>query len=246
MTLFLLLGCPGKHFRGEEPTGEELFSRYNEALIVGDLGAWERSEQRVEYGAFSMPRQGINSPMVMRLERPNHFAVVFEFPGIGRFEEGYDGNMAWSLDPTQGPRIKDEEEAARAAFDGAFDGEVNWQERYTDFRVVGLDDCNDTGAWEVRMTTALGDERRYWFDAKTGLLVCSMIEVKGAFGSVKTRSTYSDYEEVEGLLTPKTVVQEAMMMEIVMTMEHIDLDPREFEPIAPPVEVRALLEDEGP
>ena len=96
------------------------------------------------------------------------------------------------------------------------------------------------------MATVLGDDRSYWFDAKTGLIVCSMIEVKGAFGSVKTRISYSDYEEVEGMLVPKTIVQEAMMMEIVMTMDHIDLDPREFDPIEPPAPVRALLEDQAP
>ncbi len=239
----LSLACHGRGVRGEQPTGEELFAAYIEATHVGDDGAWERSDKRVQHGTFSMPRQGISSTMVARFERPDHFMVAFEFPGIGHFEDGYDGEVAWSVDPTQGPRIKDPDEALRTAFDASFDGDDGWQDRYTDFRVMGLDECEDKGAWEVRMATSLGDERRYWFDRKTGLLACSRIEVKGAFGSVKTNNVYRDWEEVEGRLVPMTTVQEAMMMEIVMTTELIDLDPREFEPIEPHELVKELLED---
>ena len=241
MIIALLLACPGKRLGGDDPSGEELFTRYTEALLVGDDSAWDRSQRRVDHGTFSMPRQGITSSLEARYERPDHFVVRMDFPGIGLFEEGYDGELGWAVDPTQGPRVKDPEESLRFAFDAAYEGDLNWEERYTEFRVMGLETCQDQPAWEVRAVTVLGDERTLFFDKKTGLMTCSVIEVKGGFGSVKTRNQYLDYEEVEGRLVSRKLIQEAMMLELVLESDVIDLSPREFEPIAPPPEVAELL-----
>jgi hypothetical protein len=244
MTFLLLLACPGKRLPGDTPTGEELFTAHIEASIVGDDSAWDRATTRIDHGSFSMPRQGIESDMLARYERPNHYAVRFDFPGIGLFEEGFDGTTAWSVDPTQGPRVKEGDEVLRAAFDASFDGDLDWQERYTEFRVMGLEECNGEPAWEVRAITKFGDERRFWFDRKTGLIGCSTIEQKGAFGSVKSHNRYEDYTEFDGRLLPATLVMEAMMLEIVMQTDVVDLDPREFEAIAPPLDVQALLDED--
>jgi hypothetical protein len=96
---------------------------------------------------------------------------------------------------------------------------INYTLKGHQAELMGKDTVHGVVCNKIRLTTANGKEIRYWLDAQTHLLVQSAIKTTGNFfGRSGDRTVvtapsegdlitlYSDYQGVEGILFPHTIV----------------------------------------
>lgn len=67
---------------------------------------------------------------------------------------------------------------------------------------------NGKPAFEVKMTSKTGVVDHYYFDAASGILTAVKNFIQSANGVQVSKSSFSDYREVDGILTPFSTLGE--------------------------------------
>jgi hypothetical protein len=199
------------------PSGESLIKRCIES--EGGTKAIERAQTEVMTGTVELIGHNLSGPLQI-FEQGNKSYTVIELPGIGKIEEGFNGEVAWESNVLQGPRVKDGEELEAAKREARISLLGDWKDFYKSADTVGAEDVNGKSAWKVRMTPTEGKGvEQFFFDRTTGLLVKMTQTLPTALGDIPVEMTMGDYREVDGIKTPFLMTQVAMGQNMAM---HID------------------------
>lgn len=218
LVLFLLasLGAASLVVAADLPSGESLIARCIER--EGGTQAVERAQSAVMTGSVELVGHNISGPLEIYQQGDKAYTVI-ELPGIGKIEEGFDGEVAWEANILQGPRIKDGEELEAAKRASRMSVLGAWQEYYKTAVTVSAEDVDGKPAWKVNMTPKHGSVEQFFFDKETGLLVKIMQTLATALGEIPVEMTIGDYRGVDGIQTPFLMTQSAMGQNMRM---HID------------------------
>lgn len=156
-------------------------------------------------GTMSIPSQGINAEMNVLIATDQGMRLVMEIPGLGAFEQGMTGDVAWSSNMMEGPKILEGAEAEQFQKQGDIYADLHWDQYYQSITYIGeetvtMPDDSEiaTNALELRSITD-GTVSTSYYNAETGLLVKSVTEVTIAGGAKIPSTSYtSDYREVGG------------------------------------------------
>ncbi len=226
-------------FAADLPTGESLLQRYIDRS--GGAAAYAQAKNMSSSGTVEMAGRNISGTVTIFEEGEKSYTSM-EFPGIGKVEEGYDGETAWEDSALEGPRILEGDEKASAKRAATLALITSWREVYTDAHTVGEADVDGKPAWKVEMTPNEGRPETFFFDKESGLLVRISAVLSTVMGEIATESTMSDFRPVDGILTPFVMTEKAMSQNIVMRFSKIaynaDIPPNRFDL---PAEVKAKL-----
>jgi hypothetical protein len=139
-----------------------------------------------------------------------------DFPGIGKVEEGFDGETAWEDSALEGPRLLEGDEKAAAKRAATLALITSWREVYKEARTNGESDVDGKPAWKVEMMPKEGKPETFFFDKASGLLVRIAAVLSTALGDIATEATMSDFRSVDGILTPFAITEKAMSQNILM------------------------------
>ncbi len=204
-------------FAADLPSGESLIQRCIEK--EGGAKAIERAQTAIMTGSVEILGHNISGPLEIYQQGAKSYTKI-ELAGIGKIEEGFDGEVAWESNVLQGPRVKDgdELEAARRASRMSVLGD--WKEYYTSAVTAAEESLNGKPAWRVTMTPAKGaGTEQFYFDRESGLLVKMTQTLPTAMGDVPVEMTIGDYRAVDGIQTPFLMTQSAMGQNMAL---HID------------------------
>ncbi|MDP9054284.1 MAG: outer membrane lipoprotein-sorting protein [Acidobacteriota bacterium] len=221
------------------PSGESLIERYIDKS--GGAAAYAKARNMTMTGTVEMPAQNITGTVTIFEEGEKSYTAM-EFAGIGKIEEGYDGEAAWQNSALQGPRILEGEEKASVQRAATLSSITTWREVYKDARTLGPETIDGRPAWKVEMTPREGRPETFFFDRDSGLLVRISAVVATAMGDISADSSMSDFRPVDGILTPFTMTEKAMGQNIVMKFKRVAYNvtiPKDRFDAAP--EVKALL-----
>jgi hypothetical protein len=206
-------------------TIDEIVGNYFEN--TGGKDAWKSLNAMKMSGTSSM--QGMEFPITIYSKRPNLEKLEVEVQGM-QIVEAYDGTTAWSINPFQGSTTatKADDEMNKEAAKKAFEDELldyaakgHQLERLDDAEVEG------TQTFQLKLTKKTGDEQIYFFDQEN--FVPIMIRSFANAGPMKGAAieTYlSDYEEVENLMIPHSIMQKVNGQTFMQaTMKSIELNP---------------------
>ena len=136
------------------PSAVEVFARHVQA--IGGRDAVMSTSAIKTVGKMEMPAQGISASMES-VSAPNKSAMKLSIPGIGDITNGYDGQVAWEVNPMSGPRIKTEREKATAQEDSDFRASMLFaKERYRSVECVGQADFGGETTWHVKSVLKSG------------------------------------------------------------------------------------------
>jgi len=197
----------------DPPSGDSLLERYIQKS--GGAEAYAKAKNMAMSGTVTMPAQNITGTVTIFEEGEKSYTSM-DFAGIGKIEEGYDGDIAWQNSALQGPRILEGDEKISAKRGATLGMITNWHDVYKEARTVGLEDVDGKPAWKVEMTAREGKPETFYFDRDSGLLVRVSAMFSTAMGEIKTESNLSDYRPIGGILTPFTMTEKAMSQNIVM------------------------------
>ncbi|MCU1328287.1 MAG: hypothetical protein JWN34_3657 [Bryobacterales bacterium] len=216
--LSLLLSAGLLATAADLPSGDSLMQKATDA--TGTKEALEKAKTIVMAGTVSIEGRNINGPVNVWQEDGKSYTAI-EFPGIGKVEEGFDGNIAWEMNALQGARIKTGSERAAAIRSGKMNMLASWREEYKSVQTVGEADVNGKPAWKVELVPNEGKVETFYLDKATGLPVRIAQTVVSPLGEVQVEMNISDYREVNGIKTPFTMTQNAVGQVMVMKFSKI-------------------------
>lgn len=217
-------------FAADMPTGESLLQRYIDRS--GGAAAYANAKNMSMSGTVEMAGRNISGTVTIFEEGEKSYTAM-DFPGIGKVEEGYDGETAWEDSALEGPRILAGDEKASAKRAATLALITSWREVYKDAHTAGEVDVDGKPAWKVEMTPKEGRPETFFFDKESGLLVRISAVLSTAMGEIATEATMSDFRPVDGILTPFVMTEKAMSQNIVMRFSKIaynaEIPPNRFD-----------------
>jgi hypothetical protein len=143
------------------------------------------------------------------------------FQGLGKMEQGTDGQTVWERNAITGARVLQGEEKTTRLRDAWFNEEVDWRKLYKKAECVGEEPVEGKPCYKVNLTTAEGAVVAKYFDKESGLETKTVATVKTQMGDLPTEAVQSDYKKVDGILLPHRVQQKALTQQIVITIDKV-------------------------
>jgi len=220
------------------PKAETILDKALEA--AGGKAAFEKLHNTVITGSMEMAAMGIKGTITITKAEPDKSLAEIDISGIGQVKEGYDGKVAWEMNPMQGARLKQGDELAATKREAHFH-EENWREQYKKAETVGSDTVDGKDCYKLVLTPNEGSLITQYFDKKTGLLAKASQTVSTPMGEIQSDTTISDYRAEGGLLMAHKILQSAGGQDIGITFEaykfNMDIPKGKFDL---PDEIQAL------
>ncbi|MBI2680750.1 MAG: DUF620 domain-containing protein [Candidatus Solibacter usitatus] len=220
-TLSTLAALPWLTLAADEalPKGEVILDQFVEA--TGGKAAYEKIHSEVATGSFELTGKGIRGSVTSFKAAPNKIYLTIDLAGIGKMEDGSNGEIAWNRSALQGPRIKEGDERAAALREATFNEPLHWRKLYKSVETVGIEKVDDKDCYKVVLTPLEGKAQTQFFDRQSHLLVKFAMTLSSPMGEVAVESRLGDYRKDGDLLTPHRLEQSAMGQQFVITIDTV-------------------------
>ncbi len=182
--------------RPEQPTVQQVFDKY-----VAAVGGREATAtfQTMSVKGTREASQGRSWPFEATL-KGDKFLMVVEVPRQGTVSSSVSGTTGWLVNP-RGRRALTPSEVA----DGRRGAELMRAVKFTPtqtMRVAGRRRVGERDAVVVVERASEGVQRRYFFDAQTGLLLRVLTLTDAILNQLPEQVDFEDYRDVEGVKLP--------------------------------------------
>jgi photosynthetic reaction center cytochrome c subunit len=191
-------GAPGGA-RPEQPTVQQVYDKYLAA--VGGQAAASKFQTQVLKGTVAQS-QNRNSTFEVTTKSPDKYLLVVESPQ-GATRRALNGASGWITGP-RGTRALNASELAEARRVADLFSLVKFTPSQT-MRVVGRRRVGDRDAIVVIDRPSETVQRRYFFDAETGLLARVVTLTDAMLNSIPEQIDFEDYRDVDGAKVPFVV-----------------------------------------
>lgn len=220
------------------PDAAEIVKKYVKAM--GGESLREKAGMRTE-GTFTMPAMGTSGPMEVAQARPNQLVLRMTLPGIGEMRSGFDGDVGWSLNPLEGPRLLTGKELTQLRDDADFAATLREPHLIDSMETVDATDVDGQACYRVRIQWKSGRETFDCYATDSGLLLATDLRTETVMGSVDATILFSEYKEFDGVRLPTRTVQRVMGQEFVMTVDQVHFGPVDKGVFELPAEIQALV-----
>ena len=225
------------------PSAKQLIERHIKA--VGGKEAIRKHKSRTTKARFEMTgMMGIEGDVVIYAMAPDRMLVVTEIPGIGEIRQGFDGEVAWGIDPMQGPRVLTGKELEQGRQQADFYSDLNYEKYFKEMETVGKTEFSGEETWEVKIKTSWDSDLTSYYSADTGLLRGNKVVQESPMGQIPTVTTLSEYKEFDGVKIPTKMVSKVMMGEQIITITEVTHGNVEANTFELPAEIKPLAEQQ--
>ena len=218
------------------PPARQIIDRYLQA--IGGREAMQRIQSIKSVATLSF--SGLNGEMTAYMARPNRLLVHTSLPGVGEIRTGYNGEVAWSMDPVQGPRLLTGRELEEMRERARFDQMMKDPSTYTSVQTVQRTTFEGRPAFEIKIVRPSGREETEFYDTETGLQLGQITTQSSAMGQIQVTTVMSDYQRFGPLLMATKAIQRLGPQEISVTTKSVEYDVVPDSVFALPAEIRAL------
>ena len=194
-----------------QPSGESILAR--SLAKSGGAQAFARVKSAIMTGTVEMVGHNLSGPVAVYQQGEKTYTSI-ELPGIGKVEEGFDGETAWEVNALTGARIKEGEEKSATVRASKLGLLNSWR-----------DDYKEATAWKVQMLPKEGKPEIFYFDKTTSLLVRMTQTIASALGEIPVDALLGDYRTVGGVLVPFSMTQKAMSQVMTMHFDKVEWNP---------------------
>jgi outer membrane lipoprotein-sorting protein len=151
---------------------------------------------------------GMEAPITMEMKRPGMRRIEFTIQGMTGVQ-AFDGERSWALMPFMGQKdaeLASEEDSKIERDQSDFDGPlVDYKAKGHTLELVGKESVEGAEAFKLKLTKKSGEVEYYFLDAETYLLVKQEGKTKRRGTEFDGEQIYSDYKDVDGVMTPFTM-----------------------------------------
>ena len=222
------------------PKGDALLDKYIE--VTGGKAAHAKIHSDMTTGTMEFKAMGLKGKITTYGAEPDKKYSEVLLDGIGKMQEGVNGDLAWSFSAMQGPRIKEGDEKAETLLQAKFNADLNWRDLFKSAETVGVETVDGKECYKVVLTPNTGSPSTRWFDKESNLLVKLAMTSKSAMGEIQSEMVVSDYRKEGDILLPHKMIVKAGPMEFVATVDTVQHNPEiPKDKFDVPDEVKALL-----
>jgi hypothetical protein len=203
----------------EDPTPEAIMDKFIEA--TGGRAAYEKVKTEVATGTLELTSMGMSGTLTSYKSAPDKNYTVIDFAGMGKAEEGSNGEVAWKINGMEGSVVKKGDERAVALRNGALNAELRWKDFYKKAELAGSEDVGGKPCYKVVLTPNEGDAETRYYDKTTHLLTKVVVPTSTANGPMTVELTLADYKEEDGITSPHTINQKVPNMDIVIKIDNV-------------------------
>ena len=231
---------PAKPVDADLPSAKQIISNYV-ATIGGEERIRARSSMQVQ-GKFQVPSQGMSGPMTIQAAAPNLMHVEIQIEGLGKFRQGFDGKVGWTLNPLQGPALMEGLALVDVARQADFYSELNFEKNYKSIEMVGRTTFEGLACYEIRLVPREGSDSSTYFEEATGLLVGMSTTAHLPQGDFPTTTRFEDYHDFDGIKMPTRITTKQLGVQQVMTYDKVTYNTIDTSVFELPQPIKALLE----
>lgn len=220
--MLLLVSSPAS--AATAPTAGEVIARHVKA-VGGKDAVLAVKGIKIE-GEFSIPSVGWAVPMKVMLGNPDRNMTVISAPGAGDIRSGYDGKVAWAMDPARGPQILSGRRLVQAREDADLRRRfLVYQEKdvakMTTAERTKFDgrDCD-----QVEVEWKSGTKETLYFDTGTGLLAGVKKQQETDDGAMEAAVTMTDYKKIGAVSFATKVALKIAQTEILMNFQKVSME----------------------
>jgi hypothetical protein len=239
VVLLTCLAAPRLSARQALPSARDLVARH--VAAIGGEAAFKAVTSMRARGRLEIAAQGISGDLELLSARPNKLLYRLTVPGIGNIENGFNGQVAWSISPITGPELLTGRQLTEAADDAWFDATLHDKDHVREMTTLARTEFDGRPAYKVKVVLTSGSEQTEYFDADTGLQIGSEAVRATPNGLISTVNILRNYRRFGALLQPATFVQRALGFEQVLTVQTIEYDVVPAGAFDPPASIKALL-----
>jgi outer membrane protein assembly factor BamB len=190
---------PGGEATGELPKADELLAGH--VRKIGGETAWrERKSMRID-GDIEILGAGITrTSMTIHRAAPASWLLNYSLGRFGETYRGYDGEIAWQLDPFYGNRIEKGDSLREIEETRPFFAILDWRALYEKMTTVGTATFGGRRCWQVDAISKKGASRQLYFECESGLQA-------GRSGEDEAQVIFEEYREFEGLSLPTRITR---------------------------------------
>jgi hypothetical protein len=220
------------------PDARTLIARHDS--LVGGRAALEPHQSMRTVGTFSFPLAGIEAPLEVLKLRPDRFLTRISVPNFGDVLQGFDGDVAWAVQPGQPPQILEGFAAQRMREQADFFGNLHRLSLFASIETVADTVFEGIRVYKVRLTRPEGDIIYEYFNVATGLSAGGSSQVVTAAGPVENITVFAEYRVFGSLQLATKILQRAPQTETLFTVVDVEFDTVDSAAVAAPEAVRAL------
>ena len=220
------------------PPASELVKRHVEAVNAALL--IERGAVRTT-GTFEMAAMGTTGELEVMQAEPNRMVVRMTLPGLGVIASGFDGEVGWSMNPMEGPRVMSGPELAQVRDESDFGANIRDPRLIESLETIELTDVEGTSCYKVRVVWKSGRESFDCYDPESGLMIATMLTSQTAMGPVDALIMFDDYRDFDGVRMPAVTTQQVFGQRLVTRVTSVSFDDIDATTFALPPEIRALV-----
>jgi len=217
----------------QKPTAQSLFDKH--AAAVGGIAAFRATTARTALGTADITFAGVSAGYE-RKTVAGKMLMTIDIAGFGQIVQGFDGTVAWAVDPQQGARKMDASTSADAASSTTPTAGLWEAGSYTSAEVLDAAEFQGKKVWPVKIVGKTGRTRTVYYDQVTGFKIGEVIQQDGA----EQKVVYDDYKPFGALKVPTKVTQGTPNGDIVLNITTVKFDPLDASVFALPDAVKAL------
>jgi hypothetical protein len=219
------------------PSADDLIAAYVER--IGGASLWSAGSS-VMRGAFILSAMGLQGNLTMVTRAPNQQRMDIELPGLGSIQQGFDGEVGWSVNPLTGPEIARGAELEQIREQSSAAASLRDPSVVPGRETVASAEVGGEPCWRVRLTWASGTISHDCYSKDSGFLIGSEAVQQSAMGAIAAVTRYLEYREIEGRWMPTRILQSAGGQDTELRIDSIEFTEVTDAQIAPPPAIQAL------
>ena len=213
-----------------------VLERFTEAIGGAEaVGALKTYRQEA---VFTMPSMGMEMEMLTVVQsEPGKLYTEMQIPGMGMARQGYNGKMAWSIDPIMGYREITGAELAMLKQNLQFSKGLELAESFETLERLSDTQDGEQTLIRVRGRNKAGMVDTLFFNAANSLLARWDTRINGGpVGEMPVSVSFADYRNVDGVLMPHQMVMKSNAFNSTITLKqvetNVEVNSELFEPPA--------------
>lgn len=194
-SLALAVATPARAAQ-DAPTVNSVLEKFVKAS--GGKAALEKISSRTIKGKLESQMIPLAADWRFYAKSPDKQLVEVDIPGLGKSEDAFDGQVAWSKSAA-GLRAKTGDELAKAKRDAQFMRELNFKTIFPNLICKGTQKLEGEEVNVLEFKAAGDSKETFYFGKNTGLLLRQDSEFSTIQGKVTSKAAFSDYRAVDAV-----------------------------------------------
>lgn len=225
------------------PAAAQLVARHI-AAIGGREAVTARRSVRAR-GTFEMPAMGVRGDFEAAQSREGSMVMKVSVPGLGEMQSGYNGTVAWALNPMTGPRLLTGAELSQTRDEASMLSVLREPPAISSMQTVELSAMAGQRCYKVRVVWASGRSTFDCYSVDSGLLIGTQSVLESPSGALDISTTMSEYRDFGGVKVATLMTQRAAGQEQVLRIIGYELNSVDSAVFALPPAITDLTRQEA-